>query len=129
MRSRQRSRKKEQYWRTQIEQWQTSGKTISVYCRVNGISPATFHWWRRELRLRDIENVPDGEKESIIPRFAEVKVIQDPPAVHKPHYCNSTGTESGIEIVLPGNRCIRVYRGFDVSVLLQLLSVLEHSPC
>ena len=129
MSSRHRSRKKEKYWRTQMEQWKASGKPISAYCRLNGLSAGTFHWWKRELRLRDTEHVPPEAPESVIPHFAEVKVIQDSTGGTEPYYCTSTGSESGLEIVLAGKRCIRVSRGFDASVLLHLLRVLEHCPC
>ena len=124
---------KEKYWRRTIEEWTQSGKSAAAYCRIHGINAATFHWWKRELFIRDCQNLNGGsshdtDKTGMLPDFAEVKVVQSKP-VSTFREPPDRSEYSGLELVLSGNRRIRVYRGFDVSTLYHLLQVVEYPPC
>jgi hypothetical protein len=75
------------------------------------LSQASFYAWRRKLR---------GEV-----AFAEVRV--SPAAPLKAGRIVAAET-SGIELRLPGGRCVVVRSGFDRQTLLDLLHTLETSP-
>jgi transposase-like protein len=87
-------------WRTLIAAQQTSGLSIAAFCRRAKMPPASFYTWRRKLR----DTVS----------FAEVKIAPEP-------VCAT----SGIELHLPGQRCVVVRAGFDRQTLLDLLATLE----
>lgn len=46
-------REKERRWRAIFAQFQRSGLPFRKFCRQEKISPNTFQYWRRELRMRD----------------------------------------------------------------------------
>lgn len=49
-RDRRRVDRSEAEWRQILERFETSGQTQLAFCRSAGISPTTFHVWRRRLR-------------------------------------------------------------------------------
>lgn len=87
-------------WRKLIHQHGSSGLTITAFCHRAGVSQPSFYAWRRKLR------------DEIT--FAEVKLARE-----------SVVAPSGIELRLPGQRCVVVRPGFDQQTLLELLQVLE----
>ncbi len=45
-----RSADRQRYWREVIERQQASGQSIVGFCAKEGLSPASFHAWKRRLR-------------------------------------------------------------------------------
>jgi len=43
----------ERQWRERMAGWRASGLSVRVFCQWRGLTEATFHYWRRELRMRD----------------------------------------------------------------------------
>jgi len=43
----------ERQWRERMTQWRASGWRVREFCQRLGLTEPTFHYWRRELRLRD----------------------------------------------------------------------------
>ena len=99
--------RREQYWRGQLVACESSGKTILQYCRDEGLDVSQYHWWKRELNRR-------GQMQSVTPLFAEL--CPAPPPLSAP---------SEIEVALPGDRVVRVRRGFDAATLTEVVRVLE----
>jgi transposase-like protein len=87
-------------WRKILQQQQTSGLPVLAFCRRAGVPQSSFFAWRRKLRQPGT--------------FAEVKLSTEPVAVI-----------AGIELQLPGGRCVVVRPGFDRRTLLDLLHILE----
>jgi len=54
------------YWRTQIETWQTSGQSQVAYCRANDLSYSQFVYWRRKFQPAD-ETACRGRRAAFIP--------------------------------------------------------------
>ena len=102
---------RELYWREQVAGWAGSGQSIRGYCRTHGLSEASFHAWRRELRRRDA--VPGVGAAS----FVEVKAV-DP-----------GGADGALEICVSSGRTIRVRPGFDEATLAGVVRVLEGLSC
>jgi hypothetical protein len=113
-----RSASKERMWRRRMARWQSSGLSARAYCRGFRLSEAQFHYWRRELRLRDRE----AAEAMPSPAFAAVEL--------KP-----TGLAEGyaardvVEIVLSAGLRVRVRDGFDPSTLSRVLGVLGEAAC
>jgi transposase-like protein len=106
---------KEQWWRQTFQRWQQSDQSVRAFCEDEGIGEHAFYWWRRQLRRRDRQ--PDQQRHQQRQTdhssdFLPVRVVADPV----------------IEIVLPGQRVLRVPSGFDSQVLRQVLAILEESP-
>jgi transposase-like protein len=43
----------ERQWRERMSHWQASGLSVREFCQRRGLTEPTFHYWRRELRMRD----------------------------------------------------------------------------
>ena len=84
--------------------------TVAAFCRRAEISQPSFYAWRRKLRSEVT--------------FAEVKMSSATPLKAADV---ATAETSGIELRLPGGRCVVVRSGFDRQTLLDLLHILETS--
>ena len=40
-------------WRERMAGWQASGLSVREFCQRRALTEPTFHYWRRELRMRD----------------------------------------------------------------------------
>lgn len=96
--------RKEQQWRRWIDQWQHSGLTVRAFCARHGLSEPSFYAWRRTLQQRQP-----------VPTFVPVRVVPD----------STSAAAASIEIVLAGDRTLRVAPGFDAATLRRLLHLLE----
>jgi transposase len=68
----QRDPERERYWRATMARWRASGLSIRAFCRRQSLTESAFHFWRRELRLREaagLTRVPEP------PTFVPVTVI------------------------------------------------------
>jgi transposase len=107
-----RSRKKEAGWRKHIRAQMGSDLSIAGYCRRYGLREYGFYWWRRELARRDAQQPP--------PRAAFVPVtVAAPPPARMGGY-----GEGRLEILLPGQRRVRVMGSVDKGMLADVLAVL-----
>jgi hypothetical protein len=87
-------------WRGIVEAQRASGLSVAAFCRRARVPQSSFFAWRRKLR------------DAVT--FAEVQVAPEPA-------CDPRG----IELHLPGGRCVVVRAGFDRQTLLDLLATLE----
>jgi hypothetical protein len=104
-------------WRRRIDRQTHSRLSVSAFCRRHSLAVATFYFWKRRLRLPEHTSA-----------FVEVR---QPPTSDA---ASSAGTligthrgihHRGIQLCLRGGRRLRLQRGFDRQLLLDLLSVLE----
>ena len=108
--NKQRDPRKERFWRRRLEQWRSSGLAIRTFCQLHNLSEPCFYAWRRILAQRDAEAVA----------FVPVQVVLDePPATVGDH------TATGLELLLPGGRLLRIGPAFDAATLQRLLPLLE----
>jgi hypothetical protein len=49
----QRDPERERSWRATMARWRASGLSIRAFCRRHSLTESAFHFWRRELRLRE----------------------------------------------------------------------------
>ena len=102
--------RREWYWREVIERQPESGLSIRAFCRRSGIREWTFYSWRRKLRDRE----GAGEAEVT---FLPVRVTEP-----------ARPGGASIEIVLPGDRRVRVSAPVDREALREVLAALEARP-
>jgi hypothetical protein len=114
-----RSEQKERYWGEVLQRQARSGLSIAAFCRSEGLSEATFHWWKRALRRqqakaprgrRNAEVVRNGSEAS--PRFVPVRITE----AHRP---------GAIEVVWPNGLSARVPSGCDVAEVQGVLEVVD----
>ena len=98
---------REQCWRERIAVCASSGKTVAQWCRDEGIAVALYHWWKGEIKRRD-------RAHAVTPVFAELRPA---PVSFIP--------ASPLEVVLSGERLVRVHPGFDAATLSSVVRVLE----
>jgi transposase-like protein len=119
---------KEHFWRRLFQLWRRSGCTIRAFCAEHGVSEPSFFAWRRRIAERDRQAParPDGhtgdhrDDRHRQPTFVPLRVVPTP----------ATEPATAFEVVLPGDRVVRVPAGFDPASLRQLLAILqEERPC
>ena len=113
---------KEKYWRGVIREGARSGLSIREFCRQKRIKENQFYTWRRELKYRDEEKKRRRATRSKAPseKGATFALVAD----------GSEGMESaGIELVLTGNRRLRISKGVDSHTLAGVVAVLERDSC
>jgi transposase-like protein len=104
-----RDRKKEATWRRHVRGQAASGLSVVGYCRRHGLRVHGYYWWRRELARRDRAKPP---------AFVPVTVAAE----------MSTLPRVGrVEIILPGNRRVRVTGVVDRQMLADVLLALQAS--
>ena len=57
----------EQRWRERMAKWQSSGLTVRAFCSLHGLIEASFYYWKRELRARDVAAAksPSGKESRV----------------------------------------------------------------
>lgn len=91
--------------RVVLEAWRGSGQSLTAFVKLYGIHPERLGRWHRLLRTRAGDGV----------RFHPVRVrLRDA----------ASAEAVKIELVLAGDRCIRLPPGFDAEDLRRLLTVV-----
>lgn len=103
--------KKERFWRRMVQGQARSGLSVRAWCIRHHLNEAGFYGWRKELARREAERLE--------PAFVPVEVTEDGPA----------GAGGRIEIVLAGDRRVRVNGPVDRRMLADVLAVLEGPGC
>jgi hypothetical protein len=129
---------RQSHWQEIVRRQGDSGQSVRAYCQQAGIEESAFYWWRREL-VRRSQPISDraasarkichgGSNRSTSQRpldaasqvgFLPVRVTAD----------HDRETQRPIEIILGGDRVLRIPPGFDRQTLLNVLGVLEDRGC
>lgn len=122
-------------WRDHVDAHACSGGPVPGYCREHGLRTNSFYRWRRIFR-------EEAGKEPVVasggervdgasptpasgagrpeePRFVELKLSEGDRFLET----------SGVEVLLPAGRRLRVSPGFDEDTLRRAVSALESLPC
>ena len=110
---------KEQFWRQQVGDQASSGKSVRAFCRERDLAENSFYAWRREIARRD-EKTQAGTIKSVSrspqptsSAFVPVKVT---PVATRP-----------IELVHPSGSLVRLSPGVDWQDVARLFEVLDAS--
>lgn len=94
---------RERTWRERLARQAAGRLSVAVFCRREGVSTASFYYWRQRLR----------ESAAGTPRFVPVRVT----------------VPTAVEIVLGNGRVVRVPTGTDAGWLRELFAAAEGAPC
>jgi transposase len=114
-------------WREHVGNQARSGLSAAAYCRAHGLTRSSFYRWGRIFRTEDAAaggaSGLDEERAQtpVPPVFAELRVTPTP--------ASAAAETSGVEVVLPGQRRLRVVPGFDEDTLRRAVRVLESLSC
>ena len=99
------------YWREVVECQRTSGQSIIGFCSREGLSPASFHAWKRRLRQPRHKNGRAAEQ-ALVP----VQIVADP-----------AGSVGNVEVQWPDGVVLRM-QGFDVQTISAVVVVALSAP-
>jgi hypothetical protein len=109
---------KADYWRRVIRRQVGSGLSVRAWCGRQEVPEASFYWWRRRLGRSGAAGHPSRRRRVNPPRFVPVRVTADPAgAADRRPDC--------IEIILSGERRVRVFGPVDRQALAGVLAVLH----
>jgi transposase len=107
--------RKEQHWRQLIERWQRSGLSACAFCERHGLAVSSFYAWRRTLTQRDRQRrAPAPTPVTFVP----IPLPTQPPAA-----------DALIEVVLRNGRRLRLAPTVALSVVRDLVALLEEATC
>lgn len=116
---------REMFWRRLIRGQARSGMSIRGWCRQHAVQEASFYWWRRRLDQQgtdwcgtDGREVDRRDADRREPAFVPVRLTEDSPAKAEPE----------IEILLAGERRVRVRGPVNRQALADVLAVLTNGP-
>jgi len=109
------------YWQRLVAAWEKSGLSQAEFCRRRKVKAVNFGWWKRKLGSisqshpgtdRSGSSRRGSSPRSAKPRFVEFRMTD---ATAAPAY----------EVVLRGERVIRLPQQFDPAVVAQLIRTVE----
>ncbi len=103
-------------WRTIIDDWRSSGLSVTAFCRSRQVNKSGFHRWRSILDQLDhgsaVPPRPVAEPKPA-PVFVPVRVIPD----------------AVVEVILPSGLQLRVPLSADAQQLARLVLALGATTC
>jgi hypothetical protein len=141
-------------WREFILEWDQSGLSVSEFCRQRGLRLKNFYRVRHKIfgaglpdptgsagsspaLPPDLPSPADATSEGAPPpqaphdpgpAFIPVTVVEKPVTFPEPP-AEDGAPKPIIEVVLPGNRVVRILGPFDPGFLRKVIHVLEGLPC
>jgi len=115
-------------WREVFRDQRRSGLSVAAFCRRARVPQASFYVWRRRLHDGAVPARGSSRRRTSSPprnkdaTFVEIKLPADISAAWP-----ETRPAGGIELYLPGRRCLVIRPGFDRPTLVDLLSALDAS--
>ena len=98
----------QQFWQMAIEAHRESGLPIAAFCRKEGISEASYYYWRRKLA-----GVIAKPSEKTSPDFLEVVM--------------PGSNNAALELVFSSGNTLRINPGADNKMLIDVLSALRQA--
>ena len=69
---------RESDWRDRLKRQASSRQSVAAFCQSEGVSVATFYWWRK--RLRDLDSATAGK--AVDARFLDLGTVQADPSLY-----------------------------------------------
>ena len=111
---REQSRHDREFWTRLAASWKHSSQTLREFCEEHDIKESTFGLWRRRLASEESTAAEQpAEQATLLP----VEVL------------GRLEEGSWFEIVLPGDRRVRVRSDFDEEALRRVVTCLEGLEC
>lgn len=97
------------HWRRLLREQRRSGLSIIEFCRARGVSPSSFHRWRRVVADGDLPSRRRGDAQ---PAFVELAA-------------SSSIAGAAVVIVLGDGRRVEIASGVDEGWVARLIDRLE----
>ena len=107
-----RSADRQRYWREVNERQRASGQSIVGFCSKEGLSPASFHAWKRRLGRCQRETERRSGTQALVP----VQIVRGP-----------TDDAGRLEVQWPGGVVLRV-QGCDAGTIGAVVAALSTTP-
>jgi hypothetical protein len=114
-----RDSERERFWRSAVGQQERSGRSIREYCRVHGLSEASFYAWRREIRRRGRQRGGKVAGQGRKPGFVPVRIAEAVVPIGG----------AMIECLLPSGALLRLPAGMEPAAVAAVLCAWERSRC
>ena len=105
----------ERAWRQRLQRQATSGQSISDFCSREGVSSASFQYWKRRLALRPLAARPEP------PLFVPLQLDPPPPAL-------GSAPPMGVELELPHQVRLRFDSPPEPQWLARVVAALAGLP-
>ena len=110
---------KEKFWRKQISDFESSGMTVTEFCRSRGLSDKNFANWRKRLSLRDAAAREAGAEATSMD-FAPLRMVEQDVAEPAPR----SNSAISMEIVLRNGIVLRVAEGCSIKLMSSVISLV-----
>jgi hypothetical protein len=103
-------------WRTIFATWQTSGLSVTAFCRSRDLNLSSFYRWRNILDALDRSSATRPRppaKPQPSPSFVPVRVVPD----------------AVVEVILASGLRLRVPLAAEAGPVARLVHALEAAPC
>jgi hypothetical protein len=119
--------KRESFWREVLSRQHRGGLTAHAFCQRERLKESAFYYWRREIGRRDREAAAGaGPVSSFVElRAAPTTISPFDDALGERDGRESFGREAPLELLLPGDRRLRIGRGCDGGLLTMVLNALS----
>lgn len=123
-------REKAKYWFSIFADWEKSKLTKDHYCKLNKIGISTFYYWFNYLQGKSTQP-HSGRKYQLKNKVKKGQsnfiAVEMPKELLLGNQALSTST--GLKIVFPHRFFLFIEKNFDPESLIQVLNLLEQSPC
>ncbi len=102
-----------QFWQMVIETWQSSGLSVRQFCAKEGLTEASFYFWRKKFAGDNKDANNQSQIKSSQSEFIEVAIPQN--------------NSAAIELVLTSGNTLKIPAGVDSGTLSMVLSVIRAS--
>ena len=117
-------------WRKHVVAQGESGLSVVVYCRDHGLVRESFYRWRRVFLAEEagasVSSARGVSQDSAADTDASASAVF---AELRLPLASDTTAASGVEVVLAGERRLRLESGFDEDTLRRAVVALEVLPC
>jgi transposase-like protein len=135
--------KLEQFWRTTLAKWITSGLNIRDFCRRHRLHEPSFYHWRREIAARDgapVAQPTTTPKPTPARRRSPAPAPRPRPTAPAPRRRSAPAPrpsfvalrvvpDTPLELILRSGHVLRVPPGYDAAHLRAVVAALEGVPC
>ncbi len=98
-------KKREHYWKAQMDAWQASGQSQQAFCKLNDLNYSRFGYWLRKLRRQGVVATASRQESGFVPVVA-------------------ASAAGGLSVHLPNGIELRGVSEWNLHVVEQLLARL-----
>jgi transposase-like protein len=105
------------FWVEAVAAWEAGEESVAAFCRRRGLATKTFYKWRRRLE----QEQDNGSAPALLP----VHVVD----AHRHVESEACSRAQALEVVVTGERRVRVSADFDPALLQRVVLTLEALSC